>query len=88
MITPENPRLMIMLGILTLITFGGPIAIGIVLWGGASPNWPPDRPIEWLTVLGLGSVALVLMLAIVIMGASQRQKSLTRETQRHREEKT
>ncbi len=38
------PRLpFVLLGLMTAFSFGGPLAIGYVLRGGASPNWPPDR---------------------------------------------
>ena len=36
-----------LLGLLTLATFGGPVAIVASLRGGASRDWPPDRPVEW-----------------------------------------
>ena len=45
-----------LLGAMTLISFGGPFLVLVVVRGGASPSWPPDRPLEWFTI------ALVLVL--------------------------
>jgi hypothetical protein len=63
--TPSKlPRLpFVLLGLMTVFTFGGPLAIGYVLRGGASPVWPPDRPIEWATFLGVSGMVAALMLA-------------------------
>ncbi len=58
------PRLpLILLGFMTLLTFGGPIAIGAILRGGGSPDWPPDRPIEWAVLAVVSGLVAVLMLA-------------------------
>ncbi len=60
----KPPRLpFVLLGLMTVLTFGGPLAIGYVLQGGASPKWPPDRPVEWFTFLGISGMVLVLMMA-------------------------
>jgi hypothetical protein len=48
-----------LLGAMTLVSFGGPFLVLVVVWGGASPYWPPDRPVEWFTI------ALVLVLFVV-----------------------
>ena len=64
MTTPKpNPRLLtlslVLLGMLTLITLGGPLTVFFTLRGGRNPEWPPDRPVEWWAiglVLGLGLV--------------------------------
>ena len=42
---PRGPY--VLLGLMTLATFGGPVAIVASLRGGASREWPPDRPVEW-----------------------------------------
>jgi hypothetical protein len=50
---------------LSLVSFGGPFLVMVVVWGGASPYWPPDRPLEWLTialVLGLFAVLFIACL--------------------------
>ena len=61
---PRVPRLpYVLLGALTLASFGGPLVILLVVRGGASELWPPDRPVEWITI------GLVFSLAIALFGA-------------------
>jgi hypothetical protein len=68
------PRLpFVLLGAMTVFSFGGPVAIGYVLRGGASPRWPPDRPVEWATLLGISGMVLVLMLACLSLGLANRK---------------
>jgi hypothetical protein len=57
----------VLLGLLTLATFGGYVLIGQVLRGGASSGWPPDRPVEWGVFAGVtGSVVgLILGLGVI-----------------------
>jgi hypothetical protein len=43
----------VLLGLMTLVSFGGPFVIALLLWGGERSKWPPDRPVEWI---GLGVV--------------------------------
>ncbi len=38
----------ILLGLMTVLCFGGPFLIAVLLWGGERSGWPPDRPIEWI----------------------------------------
>jgi hypothetical protein len=52
---------------MTVFTFGGPVLIGYVLGGGASPKWPPDRPIEWATFLGISGMVVILMMACLAL---------------------
>lgn len=54
------------LGVLTLLCFGGPFLIGSVLRGGADPNWPPDRPIEWGA---MGAITGLVVVSIAILAA-------------------
>lgn len=61
-------RPLLWLVVMTIATFGGPLVFGLVLRGGPSRVWPPDRPIEWWT-LGLTS-AVVLGLMIGTITAS------------------
>ena len=62
-----------LLVLMTLGAFGGPVVIGLVLRGGARPNWPPDRPVEWATLFGVSALVLALMiLAIALSVANQR----------------
>lgn len=46
----------ILLGLMTLVSFGGPFLIAVLLWGGERSEWPPDRPIEWI---GFGLVVFL-----------------------------
>jgi hypothetical protein len=63
-----------MLALMTVASFGGPIGIGAVLRGGASPDWPPDRPVEWATLVGVSACVLILMIACVLLAIrNQRQ---------------
>ena len=58
----------VLLGLMTLATFGGPVVIGLVLSGGPSGKWPPDRPVEWWTLGIVSGVVVVLMVACVGIG--------------------
>jgi hypothetical protein len=63
----------VLLGLMTVATFGGPVAFGWVLRGGPSPVWPPDRLIEWLTLAGISTLVVGLMVvAIALSVANQR----------------
>jgi drug/metabolite transporter (DMT)-like permease len=57
----------VLLGAMTLLTFGGPIVIGYFLRGGASPRWPPDRPVEWAVLLGISGMVIALMMACLAL---------------------
>jgi hypothetical protein len=68
--TPDPARgllrvALLLLGLLTLVTFIGPFVAFFILRGGESPEWPPDRPVEWWAV-GLTSVlGLALTMACI-----------------------
>lgn len=64
----------ILFGLMTIVTFGGPLAFGYVLRGGQSPGWPPDRPVEWI-ILGVttGLVLGLMALSISVSVANQRE---------------
>jgi hypothetical protein len=47
---------------LSVVSVGGPFVMMGVIWGGQSDGWPPDRPIEWLTM----AVVLVLFFALFV----------------------
>ena len=68
---PRGP--FILLGAMTATTVIGPFVIGFVLRGGASPNWPPDRAIEWATVLGISGAVLVFMGACLSLALTTRR---------------
>ena len=60
------PRLpYVLLAAMTVVSFGGPFVIVGVVRGGDSARWPPDRPIEWLTIGLVLALFLVLFVACV-----------------------
>jgi uncharacterized membrane protein YedE/YeeE len=66
---PAPPKLpLIMLGLLTLATIGGPLLILAAILGGPSAKWPPDRAIEWVVLVGVIATVVVLMTACVTCG--------------------
>jgi hypothetical protein len=81
----------VLLGALTLISFGGPFVILIIVRGGASANWPPDRPVEWITIGLVLWLAIALFLACVSLGwwhpaprrVERAQNEATPSRQRH-----
>jgi hypothetical protein len=71
-ISPKLPFVLLIL--MTLAAFGGPVVIGIVLRGGASPRWPPDRPVEWITFAGIcGLVLGIMAVSVMILVKNQRE---------------
>jgi hypothetical protein len=66
--TPSLPRLpYALLGLLTLACFGGPFAL-LIVRGGPSADWPPDRTIEWIVIALVITATTVLFLACVTLG--------------------
>jgi hypothetical protein len=63
---------------MTASTLGGPLGIGYVLRGGESPNWPPDRPVEWLTFVAICVTVVALMLACLSLALINQQAIATR----------
>jgi hypothetical protein len=59
---------LVLLGLMTLATFAGPFVIGVVLRGGESKGWPPDRPVEWLTFFGITGAVVALLAACLTVG--------------------
>jgi len=52
----------VVLGLMTLVSFGGPALIAVILWGGQRSGWPPDRPIEWI---GVGLVLFLFLTCFI-----------------------
>jgi hypothetical protein len=68
------PRLpYVLLVLMTIATFGGPVGIAVVLRGGASPEWPPDRPVEWFAFGGVTGVVVILLVACLSIGLANWQ---------------
>jgi hypothetical protein len=57
-----------LLGVMSLVSFGGPFLVLVVVQGGASPVWPPDRHIEWITIAVVLGLFAVFFLACITMG--------------------
>jgi hypothetical protein len=53
-----------LLGLLTLACFGGPFAL-LIVRGGPSRDWPPDRIIEWVVIGLVFTSAAALFVACV-----------------------
>jgi hypothetical protein len=58
----------VLLGLLTLGTFGGPLAIFLTLRGGIRSQWPPDRKVEWWIFGGTIVGYLVLLAVVLVVG--------------------
>ncbi len=70
------PRLpYVLLAAMTVVSFGGPFVIVAVICGGDSAGWPPDRPIEWVTIGLVLALFLVLFVACVSIRLWYRPKS-------------
>ncbi len=59
-----------LLGLMTLASFGGPFLIGMILRGGANPEWPPDRPVEWVAFAGIAGLVVIILVALSVIGIS------------------
>jgi hypothetical protein len=58
------PRLpYVLLVAMTIVSFAGPFVIFLVMRGGASPRWPPDRWIEWAAIAIVMGLFLALFVA-------------------------
>ena len=57
----------VLLGLLTLATFGGYFLIGHVLKGGDHAGWPPDRPVEWGVFAGVTGSVVGLLLGLGVI---------------------
>jgi hypothetical protein len=65
---------LVLLGLMSLVTFTGPFAIFLVIRGGKSAVWPPDRPVEWW-IFGVVTLAVVaMMIGCVTAGRWSRQR--------------
>ncbi len=73
---PKTP--FVLLGLLTVLTAGGPLAIFLVLRGGQSRSWPPDRPIEWIIFVTVIVVFVAVMLACLAIGIANWRRLATK----------
>ncbi len=63
---PKGP--LVLLGLLTVATTAGPFAIFLAIRGGRSPDWPPDRAVEWWTFGLVTASVVVLMIGCLTAG--------------------
>jgi hypothetical protein len=72
---PPPPRApLVLLGLMTVASFGGPFVIFVTLQGGASAHWPPDRPVEWWVFGLITGLVAVLMTACLALGLARRTR--------------
>ena len=64
-VTPTNvsQAAYVLLGMMSLVSFGGPFALALLLHGGERSGWPPDRAVEWVGTIGLFVVFAILFTA-------------------------
>ena len=55
----------VLLVAMTLVSFGGPVAMLLMIRGGSSADWPPDRAIEWLTIGAIFGLFITIFIACV-----------------------
>ncbi len=66
----------VLLGLLTVLTVGGPLAIWQTMRGGQNPRWPPDRPIEWSVFVLTTGLFLAVMIACLAFGVVNWRRTL------------
>ena len=71
---PRGP--LILLALMTLVTFLGPLVIWLTLRGGRHRDFPPDRPIEWIALVGIIAAATILMIACLAVGVANHRAYL------------
>lgn len=69
---------LVLLGFMTILAFLGPFAIWAVLRGGAHEQWPPDRPVEWITFVSTVGLVAALMVACVGLAVVNRREQVRR----------
>lgn len=65
-------RAWILFGAMTLLAFGGPFLVAWVISGGQERQWPPDRLVEWIVLVGVTSCVVILMAACLSLAARER----------------
>jgi hypothetical protein len=56
---------LVIFAVMSILCFGGPFGVGWVLQGGQLKAWPPDRPVEWVALIG--SCLLVALFMLVLL---------------------
>jgi hypothetical protein len=71
---PLARQALVLLGLMTLACAGGPVLIALTLAGGRETRWPPDRPIEWVVLVGTVATVVVLMAVAVGIGLANARR--------------
>lgn len=58
---------LLILAVMTLLCFAGPLGVWWVLLGGRAEGWPPDRPVEWVALIASCGVVLAMMMVLLFM---------------------
>ena len=81
MTTPRSSRVergpLVILAVMSVLCFGGPFGVRWVLQGGKQEGWPPDRPVEWVALIG--SCVLVLTFMLVLLKINLRLAKTIRD---------
>jgi hypothetical protein len=64
-----------LLAVMTVAAIGGPFLIALVIRGGARPDWPPDRPVEWFAFVGVTGLVVALLLTTLVIAFRARSRS-------------
>ena len=64
---PPSRLPMVLFGVMTVMCFGGPFGLMWILRGGTEPAWPPDRPVEWVALIGMCAIVASLMVVLLVM---------------------
>ena len=64
---PPSRLPMVLFGVMTVMCFGGPFGLMWILRGGTEPAWPPDRPVEWVALIGMSAIVATLMVILLVM---------------------
>lgn len=76
--SPVRPVYWALLVLMTLASLGGPFLVWLVLRGGASDSWPPDRLVEWVVFSATCALVATLMLACLALAFANRDRFRTR----------
>lgn len=57
----------VLLGLMTVFTVGGSLALWLTIRGGDREGWPPDRPIEWAVFLVVTGAVVLLFVACLLV---------------------
>ncbi len=63
---PRGP--LALLALMTVATLIGPVLVAWIVGGGVERRWPPDRPVEWVALLGVVGAVMGLMIALLRIG--------------------